>query len=175
MEVFCFFLGVGTDVVISHFGNGKRFCLPTSIKMNSAYLRAQRGCHKLTSDVSLILLQARFLKERLWNVIPLSQERLKSTYSEQASMCLCLTRCPLVFPWILLAAGGVKNASVPQKKKKILEDRQFSNHKNFYEWKSRKRNYSLFSISKSEWTNVCCDVGRETSLIRCLRWVMTEE
>lgn len=121
MEVFCFFLGVGTDVVISHFGNGKRFCLPTSIKMNSAYLRAQRGCRKLTSDVSLILLQARFLKQRLWNVIPLSQERLKSTYSEQASMCLCLTRCPLVFPWILLAAGGVKNASVPQKKK-ILED-----------------------------------------------------
>lgn len=121
MEVFCFFLGVGTDVVISHFGNGKRFCLPTSIKMNSAYLRAQCGCRKLTSDVSLILLQARFLKQRLWNVIPLSQERLKSTYSEQASMCLCLTRCPLVFPWILLAAGGVKNASVPQKKK-ILED-----------------------------------------------------
>lgn len=121
MEVFCFFLVVGTDVVISHFGNGKRFCLPTSIKMNSAYLRAQRGCRKLTSDVSLILLQARFLKQRLWNVIPLSQERLKSTYSEQASMCLCLTRCPLVFPWILLAAGGVKNASVPQKKK-ILED-----------------------------------------------------
>lgn len=86
--------------MISHFGNGKRFCLPTSIKMNSAYLRAQRGCHKLTSDVSLILLQARFLKQRLWNVIPLSQERLKSTYSQQVSMCWCLTRCPLVFPWI---------------------------------------------------------------------------
>lgn len=149
MEVFCFFLGVGIDVVISHFGNGKRFCLPTSIKMNSAYLRAQRGCHKLTSDVSLILLQARFLKQRLWNVIPLSQERLKSTYSEQVSMCLCLTRCPLVFPWIT-AGLGPWSYWLQVEWKMHLEDRQFSNHKHFYEWKSRKRNYSLFSISKSE-------------------------
>lgn len=105
MGGFCFFLGARIDVVIFHFGNGKRFCLPTSIKMNSAYLRAQRGCHKLISDVSLIPLQARLLKQRLWNLIPLSQERLKSTYSEQVSVCLCLTRCPLVFPWIIAGLG----------------------------------------------------------------------
>lgn len=65
------------------------------------------------------------------------------------------TGLPMNPSWILatvlLAAGGVKNATKHRNSKTIngLEDRQFSNHKYFYEWKEmRKGNGFLFSMSK---------------------------